>query len=312
MAIQTILGANGTIGKLLAKELIAYTTQIRLVSRHPKKVNETDELFAADLTDPEQVEKAIDGSEVVYLVVGLEYKLKVWQKQWPKLMKAVIYACKKHRARLVFFDNIYLYDETEMGHITEESAINPPSKKGRVRKEIAEMLMNEVKAGNLEALIARAPDFYGPDNKTSFLNETVYKNIKKGKRPNWLMDANKTHSFIYTPDAAKATALLGNTQDAFNQVWHLPTAKNPPTGNEMIALFNAEMNASKKVMVLSKFFMRLLGLFIPIMRELPEMMYQYDRNYIFDSNKFEQRFQFTPTTYKEGVRRIVTESTLAN
>lgn len=183
--MQTILGANGTIGSVLAKELTAYTNKIRLVSRNPKKVNDSDELFPADLTDLTQVDKAVAGSEVVYLVVGFEYNLKMWKNKWPNLMRATLDACTKHNAKLVFFDNVYMYDKNAIGHMTEESAINPPSKKGMVRKEIADMLLNEVKLGNLTALIARSADFYGPDNDKSMLNETVYKNIKKGKKPNW-------------------------------------------------------------------------------------------------------------------------------
>ena len=302
---QTILGANGTIGTLLAKELAVYTNQIRLVSRNPKKVNETDELFPADLTNEEMVEKAIEGSEIVYLVVGLDYNINVWREKWPKLMKATIASCVKHKAKLVFFDNVYLYDIKAIEHMTEDSPINPISKKGMVRKEIAGMIMKEIKVANLTALIARAPDFYGPGNEKSFLNETVFKNIKKGKRPNWFIDATKKHSFIYTPDAAKATAILGNTPEAYNQVWHLPTDKNTLTGEEWVSLFNKEMNSSKKVMVLPMFMLRILGIFMPFMREMPEMMYQYDRDYFFDSSKFNKYFNFTPTSYETGVKQIV-------
>ena len=304
--IQTILGANGTIGIVLAKELINYTQQIRLVSRHPKKVNETDELFAADLTDATMVDKAIEGSGIVYLVIGLDYNTKVWQDKWPTLMRATIDACIKYKAKLVYFDNMYLYDIKAIGHMVEDSPINPQSKKGLVRMEIAAMLMKEVEAGKLTALIARAPDFYGPDNDKSFIMEVVYKNLLKNKRPNWFIDATKKHSFIYTPDAAKATAILGNTPEAFNQVWHLPADDKSLTGDEWVALFNKEMNTSKKVMVLPMFMLRLLGIFIPLMREMPEMMYQYDRDYFFDSSKFKSHFNFIPTTYEMGVREIVT------
>lgn len=307
---QTILGANGTIGKVLAKELYAYTNDIRLVSRNPKKVNETDELFPANLSNPASVDKAIEGAAVVYLVVGFDYNIKVWKENWPKLMKATIEACIKHKAKLVFFDNVYLYDIKTMGHMTEDSPVNPPSKKGMVRREIADMIMDGITSGKLTALIARAPDFYGPDTDKSFLVETVYKNIKKGKRPNWFINAGKKHSFIYTPDAAKATAILGNTPDAYNQVWHLPTDKNTLTGHEWIALFNAAMNTSKKVMVMPMFMLRILGIFIPFMREMPEMMYQYDRDYFFDSSKFDRRFNFIPTTNEMGVKQIVNQ--LAN
>ena len=303
--MQTILGANGTIGSLLAKELAVYTNAIRLVSRHPKKVNETDELFPADLSDSSQVEKAIEGSDVVYLLVGFEYNLKVWQEKWPKLMRATIDACIKHKAKLVFFDNIYMYDINAIPHMTEESPINPPSKKGKVRMEIANMLMQAIKAGKLTTLIARSADFYGPNNEKSFLVEVVYKNIKKGKKPNWFIDADKKHSFTYTPDAAKATALLGNTAEAYNQVWHLPTANNPITGKEIITLFAKEMHAKNDVFILPLWLLKILGLFMPLMREMPEMMYQYDRDYFFDSSKFQQRFNVKPTSYEEGVKQTV-------
>jgi nucleoside-diphosphate-sugar epimerase len=303
--MQTILGANGTIGSILAKELSTYTDKVRLVSRNPKKVNSNDELFSADLLQPGAVDEAIEGSEVVYLVVGLDYKLKVWEDKWPKLMRSVIDASVRNNSRLVFFDNIYMYGLDEIGHMTETSAINPPSRKGQVRKQISGMLMDEVKAGKLMALIARSADFYGPGNAKSFVTEMVYKNLQKGKRANWFIDADKKHSFTYTPDAARATALLGNTPDAYNQVWHLPTDKAALTGRELISLFAREMNTSGKVTVMPMWMLKALGLFIPLLREMPEMMYQYDRAYIFDSSKFDKRFNFTKTTYEEGVRQTV-------
>src|SRR5512138_757023 len=101
--MQTILGANGTIGTILARELRNYTNRIRLVSRHPKRVNDNDELFPADLLEQGMVDKAVEGSDVVYLVVGLEYSYKVWKEKWPVLMRSVIDACIKHKSRLVFF-----------------------------------------------------------------------------------------------------------------------------------------------------------------------------------------------------------------
>jgi nucleoside-diphosphate-sugar epimerase len=303
--MQTILGANGTIGSVLAKELSNYTDKIRLVSRNPKKVNPSDELFPADLTVPGVADEAIAGSEIVYLVVGLDYKLKVWEEKWPMVMRSVIDACIRNNARLVFFDNVYMYDMYEIGHMTEASAINPPSRKGAVRKLIAQMLMDEVKAGKLMALIARAADFYGPGNERSFITEVVYKNLKNGKRANWFINADVKHSFTFTPDAAKATAILGNTADAYNQVWHLPTDKNTLTGRQIACLYAKELNVSCKISVMPLWLIRLLGIFIPIMKEMPEMMYQYDRDYVFDSTKFDRRFNFTATTYEEGVRQAV-------
>jgi nucleoside-diphosphate-sugar epimerase len=303
--MQTILGANGTIGSVLAKELINYTDKIRLVSRNPRKVNESDELFAADLSNPGSVDQAVEGSDVVYLVVGFDYKVKVWEEKWPRLIRATINACLKHNAKLVFFDNVYTYDINAIPHMTEESPNNPPSKKGAVRKQIAGMIMDEVKAGKLMALIARSADFYGPGNDKSFVNEMVYKNFLKGKRANWFVDADKKHSFTYTPDAAKATALLGNTDDAYNTIWHLPTDKNTLTGREFVELFSREMKVANKLFVMPLWMIKIVGLFVPVLKEMPEMIYQYDRDYFFDSSKFEKRFKFKTTTYQEGVRNTV-------
>jgi nucleoside-diphosphate-sugar epimerase len=218
---------------------------------------------------------------------------------------ATIDACIKHKARLVFFDNVYMYDKDAIPHMTEESLTNPPSKKGAVRKQIAQMLLDEVKTGKLMALIARSADFYGPGNEKSFVIEMVYKNLKKGKAANWFINADRKHSFTYTPDAAKATALLGNTDDAYNQVWHLPTDINTLTGREFISLFTTEMSAKDRVSVMPMWLIKVLGLFIPIMKEMPEMMYQYDRDYFFDSSKFDKRFNFRTTSYQEGVKNTV-------
>jgi nucleoside-diphosphate-sugar epimerase len=304
--MQTLLGGNGTIGSVLAKELTRYTDKIRIVGRNPKKINESDELFKADLSDPEQVDRAIAGSEVVYLLVGFEYDIKVWRNQWPLLMRATLDACKKHGAKLVFFDNVYLYDIQAIPHMIESSPINPSSLKGAVRRDIAQMLMDEVKNGSLTALIARSADFYGPANEKSFLIETVYKNLKKGKKANWFVDAGKKHSFTYTPDAARATALLGNTPDAYNQVWHLPTDPESLNGKEWTELFAQELKTKSGLMVLPTWMIKIIGLFVPFMKEMPEMMYQYDRTYFFDSSKFMKRFPFEITSYKKGVQEIVT------
>ena len=303
--MQTILGANGTIGSALAKELTTYTDKIRLVGRNPKRINDTDELFPADLSDGQQVERAIEGSEVVYLLVGFDYKLKVWQDKWPRLMRATVDACIKHHAKLVFFDNVYLYDKNAIPNMTEGSPVNPSSKKGKVRQQIAEMMMSEVKNGRLKGLIARSADFYGPHNEKSVLQEMAYKNLKKGKSPMWMIDADKIHSFTYTPDAAKAVAIVGNTADAYNQLWHLPTSTEKITARQIIDLFNKEMGMSKKIKLMPMWMLKLLGIFIPVLREMPEMMYQNDRDYYFDSSKFNKRFSFIPTSYQDGVKEIV-------
>jgi nucleoside-diphosphate-sugar epimerase len=304
--MQTILGAGGAIGNELAKALTAYTKDIKLVGRNPKRVNDSDVLFKADLTNADDVNKAVGGSEVAYLTAGLQYDLKVWQKTWPLIMKNVISACVANSCRLVFFDNIYLYSGQNLNPIKETSLVDPPSKKGKVRNEIVQMIWQGVEQKKLHALIARCADYYGPSiQNTSLLTETVIKPMSKGATANWLMSDKYKHSFTYTIDAGKATALLGNTPDAFGDTWHLPTAKNPLTGKEWIELFAREMGVKPKYRVVGKTMVKLIGLFVPAMRESVEMLYQYDKDYVFDSDKFERRFSLKPTPYLEGVKEII-------
>ncbi|MGA9120364.1 MAG: NAD-dependent epimerase/dehydratase family protein [Bacteroidota bacterium] len=304
--MQTILGSGGAIGIELARGLKKYTNSIRLVSRNPKKINSTDDIVSADLLNATQVRNAVEGSSVVYLTVGLQYSLKVWKESWPQLMTNVIMACKECGCKLVFFDNVYMYDPNHLNDMTEETPVKPSSRKGEIRAEVARMIMSEVQNGTLTALIARSADFYGPGiQSTSVLGETVIKPLGRGKKAIWMSSVEYRHSYTYTPDAGKATALLGNTQDAYNQVWHLPTSANPFTGKEWIEAIANELGVKPGYHVVPKFLLRMIGVFVPIMGELVEMVYQYDRDYVFKSTKFEKRFDVKPTPYVEGIRETI-------
>jgi nucleoside-diphosphate-sugar epimerase len=252
------------------------------------------------LLNGEEVLKAVDGSEVVYLTVGLEYDINVWRRDWPILMKSVIEACKKHNSKLVFFDNVYSYGKVD-GWMTEESPIKPDSEKGKVRAELNKMILNEVEQGKLKAIIAKAADFYGPDTPLSFVKIMVFDNFKKGKKAQWMLDANKKHSFTYTPDAGKGTAILGNTDSAYNQIWHLPTNKKVLTGKEFIELAAKAMGVKPDYMIVKRWMLSLLGLFNKVIKENNEMLYQNYSDYLFESTKFEKAFNFTPISYEEGI-----------
>lgn len=310
--MQTIIGSGGAVSLPLAKELQQYVGNLRLVSRNPKKVNETDELFPLNVKDLNNIEKAVSGSAVVYVTIGFDYNLKVWQQTWPPFMQAVIEACLAHNAKLVFFDNVYMYAKSAIPHMTEDSPLQPPSKKGMVRKQLHEMIIDGVENHNLTALIARSADFYGPDNNKSFLVETAAKNLLKGKKAQAFGDIDKIHTYTFTPDAAKATALLGNTADAYNQVWHVPTTKEELTTRQWIELIATELNRSPRIQSFPVWMLRLLGLIIPELKEFPEMMYQNEMDYIFDSSKFEKRFGLVTTHPKDGVKIMMDNLKISN
>jgi nucleoside-diphosphate-sugar epimerase len=300
--MHTILGAGGSIAKELMIELQSKKVPYKIVSRNPQPVMGA-ETVKADLTQYNQVLAALNNSAVVYLVVGLKYNSKIWETEWPLVMNNVIQACKEVKARLVFFDNVYMYGKVT-GVMTEETAFNPNSKKGLVRAAIVEQLLAEMKTGALTALIARSADFYGPSaDKNSVPNMLVFQNILKKKNPQWLLNADLPHSFTFTTDAARALYLLAITENAYGQTWHLPTKDEPITGKTFIRLATAAMHVPNRYSILSKWMIRLAGLFIPDIRETYEMLYQNEVPYIFDSSKFEKTFNFKPTSYEEGIQK---------
>jgi nucleoside-diphosphate-sugar epimerase len=307
--MHTILGINGNVGKLLAAELTQKGIKVRGVSRRPFLGNW--EHVTADVLDLTALTAAVAGSEVVYLAVGLEYTIKVWRRDWRVLMQNTIEACRRTNAKLIFIDNVYMYGKVE-GTMTETTPINPSSEKGKIRAEIAALLLEAFEekmaerhpdsGGILRGCIARAADFYGPDCDKSGLNTTVFERFAAKKSAQWLGKADKKHSFTYVPDMAKALAILGTDARADqSRVWHLPTAAPALTGLEIMKQAGKIFNVPPKFSAIGDFMLSILGIFIPIMRELKEMSYQTNFDYVFSSEKFERVFGVKPTSYAEGI-----------
>lgn len=299
--MQTVLGINGITGKLLAEELIGRGYKVRGVSRRPFLGNW--EHISADVLNPESLNNAVKGSEVVYFCVGLTYNTKVWQRDWLPLIENVITACIANKAKLVFLDNVYMYGLV-VGEMTEQTPMNPTSKKGEIRKAVAEKLLDAFKNRGLKGCIARSADFYGPDCSNSMLTATVFENLAKGKTAQLLGNPDKIHSYTFTEDIAKSMATLGVDSRADGQVWHLPTAKNPLTGHQMVEKIAQSMGVKPKLTSMGNFLVRLLGIFIPILREVHEMMYQYNNDYVFNSEKYERVFgDVSPMPYEQGIAK---------
>jgi nucleoside-diphosphate-sugar epimerase len=310
--MQTILGANGQIGRELALSLKRDFTSrtgepIRLVSRNPKKVNDTDELLAADLMDAAQAAKAVEGSSIVYLTVGLPMNTQMWIDKWPWMMDNVIAACEQHKAKLVFFDNTYMYPQTSDVQ-TETCRFQPNGLKGQVRAEIAEDLLKAMQQGRVEALICRAPEFYGPGLTQSITNSTVIEPLKAGKKARVFLRDDTLRTLIFTPDASRAMALLGNTPEAFGQTWHLPCDDNRLTYQQFVQLVAKTFGAKPEYSVVKKWQMVLAGLFNQQICDATELLPRYGVDNIFDSSKFKQRFpEFKVTSIQEGLALIASE-----
>lgn len=298
--MHAILGAGGAVGGELAALLVQAGKPVRLVARNPRPLAGAQS-FAADLADRDKCIEALAGAKVAYLLAGLRYDTAVWRELWPRIMANAIEACKRAGARLAFFDNVYMYGRVQ-GPMTEGTPFNPCSAKGEVRARIATTLLEEIKAGGLSALIARSADFYGPGaRRTGIANILVFERLAKGQAAFWLVNDAAPHSLTCTPDAARALLRLADTESAWNQTWHLPTAPNPPDGRGYVALAAKALGVAPRHKVLGRAMAMVGGWFNPDVRESREMLYQYEFAYLFDSGKFTAAFGVEPTPYAQGI-----------
>jgi nucleoside-diphosphate-sugar epimerase len=302
--MHTILGANGVIGRELSHALHARGERVRQVSRTPRAENPGDEVVPADLLDAEATARAVAGSTVAYLVAGLKYDTNVWREQWPRVMRNAIEACKRHSVRFAFFDNVYAYGRV-VGPMTEKTPFDPISRKGEVRAAIATMLLDEIRSGELSGMIARAADFYGPGATLSLTHATVFERLRAGKAPQWVGDPKAIHTFTFTPDAGRALAALGGSDEAYGQTWHLPTSREPITGEGFVRLACELADRPYRLQVAPGRLLKVMGLAMPVLRENQEMMYQFQYDYRFDSAKIENAYGLEATPYREGIGAVL-------
>lgn len=306
--MQTILGASGQIGHELALSLKRdFSSEIRLVSRSPRKVNDTDRLFAADLLDPAQALRAVEGSRIAYLTAGLPMDSQRWVAQWPAMMHNVVEACAAHGCKLVFFDNTYMYPQTSEPQ-TEQTPFIPHGVKGRVRAAIAQELLDAIAHKRVQAMICRAPEFYGPGKTQSITNATIIGPLKRGGKARVFLRDDTLRTLIYTPDASRAMARLGNSPDAYDQTWHLPCDDARLSYRQFVELAAEVFATQARYSVLKSWQLRLAGLVNRTVRDTAELLPRYRADNIFVSDKFKQRFpDFQVTTYRQGLQAIAAE-----
>ena len=300
--MHTILGAGGPVANALTGLLLQHGEVVRLVSRKPVTKFTGAAWVKADLTNRPEVLRAVEGTTVIYMCAGLKYDKKVWAAEWPQIMQNLIDAVRRTGARLIFFDNVYMYGKVE-GAMREDTPYHPSSVKGKIRAAVAEGIMREIKEGTIRGAIARAADFYGSESMNSFFDSMVLAKYAKKEKAAWLGDPFTKHSFTYVPDAGRALFLLGQTESSDGQVWHVPTAPSK-TGNQFIQLAATVFETAPRYQKVNKLLLQAIGLFNPLIGETAEMYYQYRYDYIFDSSKFEKAFSVKPTSYEEGFKEL--------
>ena len=302
-SLHIVLGGSGTIGQAVISELKEKKLNIRAIQR--KCTIEGVENIKANLYDLNQAKLAIKGGDYVYLCTAVPYSTKLWKTEWPKLVSNVIAACEEAGARLIFLDNIYMYGPVPLRvPFTEEHSQEPVSQKGKVRKIVADMILKAHQEGRIKAVIGRSADFYGPSISSSLYISFLEKMLA-GKAPQSLGGVDVVHTYAFTADNGRALVALALDENTYGQVWHLPVSP-PVTAKEITSIFNKVLDSNFKVSQVPRLALTLLSLVVPTIKEVKEMLYQFDNPYVMSDEKFKKHFvNFKVTQLEDGLKQMV-------
>jgi nucleoside-diphosphate-sugar epimerase len=219
--------------------------------------------------------------------------------KFPPMQKAILEAASANGAKFIFGDNLYMYGDTNGQPIHEDMPYQAHTKKGKVRAEVANAVMEAHRAGKVRAAIGRASNFFGPDD--TGVTSYAIRPALQGKTANLLGRIDQPHTFSYIADFGKLMALLGTREEALGQTWFTPSPA-PVTQSEFAKIMEDVLGRRVKVVGMDKRMMSILGLFIPALRESVEMLYEWDKPFIMDSGKAEKAFGLQATSLKDAMR----------
>ena len=298
--LVTVFGYGAT-GAATVDLLLARGTPVRLVQRkRPADLPAGVEFMTCDVLKPEDVKRAMSGASQVVVAIGFEYVTPVWRTAWPKAMATLLSAAENANTRVVFIDNMYMYGPQDVA-LHEDVPLADYGRKPAVRAAITRMWQQAAREGRVRWAALRAPDFYGPGVRTSHMGDSGLARVAQGKAAQVLMSPDLPHAFAYVPDIARAVVtLLDAPDDAFSQTWHVPCAK-AKSPRQMLQIGADAAGVKLKMMVMPTLMLRLLGVFAPMMRELIEMRFTWNRPYHVDSAKFARRFWSDATPLEVGI-----------
>ncbi|SFI81454.1 SDR family NAD(P)-dependent oxidoreductase [Thermoflavimicrobium dichotomicum] len=306
--IATVLGATGGMGYWLVKECLRHGYHVRAVARSQTSL---EQLFPnhpelsfihGDVMNEETVQQTCKNASVVYHAVNVPYR--EWESKQIPMMTSILKGTIGLAKRLVLIHPVYSYGRSQADTVSEQHPTEPHTKKGTIRKQMEEMLMQAYEQGQIEGVIIRLPDFYGPNARNTFLYMILSSLLQK-KTAYWLGSTSLEREYIYVPDAAKAILQLETQPVLKHTIWNISSGETI-TGKEILSIASKYLGYEAKVQEIPYWMLKLMGWFHRDMRELTEMFYLYDSRFILDSQAFRRTFDYlTFTPMETGIKETL-------
>jgi nucleoside-diphosphate-sugar epimerase len=283
--------------------LVKSGRRVRMVNRSGRaSVPEGVEVVGGDAADPTFTREVSAGASVVYFALNPPYDK--WPELFPGLQAGVVEGAASTGAKLIAIENLYMYGLTGGRPLTEDLPYAPNTRKGTVRARMSNELMQAHTSGRVRVAIGRASDFFGPRVIASAAGEQVFGRAVEGKSAQVAGDPNQPHTYTYAPDIGRGLAILGEREEALGQVWHLPSPETLTTRQFAEMIFE-EVGKPARIQAAPKIVLRVIGLFNPGMREMIEMLYEFEEPFVMDHSKFEAAFGEHATPLKEAIGETV-------
>jgi nucleoside-diphosphate-sugar epimerase len=298
--VHVVFG-TGAVGTAVIHELVSKGRMVRAANRSGvAHVPFGVAVVRADAASPAEAVRICEGASVVYHCANPGY---VHYDLFPSIQAGIIAGAAAAGAKLVVAENLYMYGEVD-GPLTEALPYTATTRKGRIRARLSEALMEAHHSGRLKVAIGRASDFYGPGVLESFVGERVFYPALAGKRVSMFGDLDAPHTYTYIGDFARGLVKLGEHEEAFGQAWHVPSAETLTTRQFLSFVFE-EAGHRPNIGTAPAILPRILGPFVPIIREIAEMLYEFEEPFVVDHRKFESAFGADVTPHREAIQNTL-------
>ncbi|WP_143013562.1 NAD-dependent epimerase/dehydratase family protein [Paenibacillus jilunlii] len=307
-----VLGATGGTGTVIIAELLKRGVSTVAFGRTLPKLEQFAEklgnpaglsLKTGDVFKAEDVCQAAQGADVIFHCASVPYH-EMSTKLLP-MGEAVMEAANRLGTRVIAIDGIYPYGRRKDEQpISEEFPKNPHTKKGKVKLEFERMFFSP-RWSRTERMIVRLPDYYGAAaNEASYLGSTL-EAIAAGKPGMFVGNMTVPREYVYLPDAAVMIVELALREEAYGQNWNIPGA-GTISGKEIVRIARVASGKSKPVIPVGTVGLSLLGLFVPVMKEIVEMLYLTKEPLRLSGRKYERLVGPIPaTSFEEGIRETI-------
>lgn len=298
-----VIFGTGPVGRAIATELTAQGKSIRMVNRSGRKdISESIEVLSGDAKNQDFTRQASEGASHVYFALNPAYHQ--WLEEFPSMQTSVLQATIANQAKLIAMENVYMYGNTHGKPITEDTPYNAHTRKGKLRADMHHELMDAHQAGKVQVVTGRASDFFGLRVLQSAMGERVFGYAVQGKVPQTLGNPDLLHTQTYMKDIGKALVILAQADDAYGQAWHIPSPRTV-SQREFVNLIGQVMGKDLNVSVPPKVILRILSLFNKDLKEVMEMLYEFEENFVVDASKFDRKFGNIATPLEEAIAETV-------